>query len=130
MEFALIVALILAILFGIMEFARAWQYNNALTNGVRAGARYASTLANTTSFSTVVKRYTFGQITSAIPRNNMTLADIGVFKNETEDPDTGFVPGDTVTVEARYDFEILTGSIIPFFRGTRQLERQATMRHE
>ncbi len=117
-EFALIVTLLLALIFGIMEFARAWQYSNALTNGVRDGARYA-TLNNITSVEKI-KAYTFGKITSAIPRATMTLDSIYVTPpyNNTS----------TITVFANYDIYILTGSIIPYFSGGRVMSRQATMK--
>jgi len=129
-EFALIVGLILALLFGIMEFARAWQYTNALTNGVRDGARFASTIQGP-NFKTEVQNYTFSLITSAIPNDPSLVID--VLKNSSSIPPASgesFKSSDTVTVTASCDFDILTGSIIPFFSGTKTLVREATMSHE
>ncbi len=41
-EFALIFTMLVILLFGIAEFGRGWYYANVLSNGARAGARYAS----------------------------------------------------------------------------------------
>lgn len=119
-EFALVVFLLMVVLFGITEFGRAWFYSNALTNGVRDGARFGSALQGYTSFQTEVRSYTFAQITSVIPTNGLVV---------TVTPASP-ATGDPVTVTAEYDFEILTGSIIEDFTGTRQLTRTATMRYQ
>ncbi len=135
-EFALILLLVVSLLFGITEFGRAWFYSNALENGVRAGARYAAALPNGTSFETSVKSYTFAQITSAIPRGDMTTDYINISaygSTPPYSPRTTFddlSAGDAVTVIAHYDFTVLTGSIIPFFSGTKVLTKKATMRYE
>ncbi len=50
-EFALIISLFLAILFGIVEFGRAWYYSNHLGNSVRAAARYGAVFANSSVIS-------------------------------------------------------------------------------
>lgn len=121
-EFALILFLLLAMLFGITEFGRAWYYSNALTNGVRAGARYAATLSNSTSYEDKVRNYTMGQITTVIPRDSLTVS--------VAPPFTNISSGTPVTVFANYSFVVLTGSIVPAFSGTKGMTRQATMRHE
>jgi len=121
-EFALILFLLLAMLFGITEFGRAWYFSNALTNGVRAGSRYAATLSNNTSYENKVRNYTMGQITSVIPIDSLAVTVAPAF--------TGVTSGTPVTVTASYDFVVLTGSIVPFFSGTKVMTRQATMRHE
>jgi len=131
-EFAMIVLLILILLFGITEFGRAWFYSNALTNSVRSGARYAATLPNTTSMASKTRAYTFSQITSSIPKDgtfitfsafNRSNAPVSDYRNMTS-------AGGAVKVTAYYDFNVLTGSIIPFFSGKRTITRQATMRYE
>lgn len=123
-EFALILFLLLTVLFGITEFGRAWYYSNALTNGVREGARLAATLDTDASYVDNVSNYTFAQITSVIPGDKLT----GVTVNP---PDFANIStGTPVTVTATYDFEVLTGSIVPHFSGTKQITRQATMRYE
>lgn len=131
-EFALILFLLLAMLFGITEFGRAWYYSNALTNGVRAGARYAATIDNNTSFENKVRNYTMGQITSVIPRDNLSVDVVPM--NSAAPPvvisSDELATGDTVTVFANYSFVVLTGSIVPAFSGTKGMRRQATMRYE
>lgn len=136
-ETALILLLVLSLLFGITEFARAWYYSNTLTNAVRAGARLASTLPNSTSFQTKVKNYTFTQITSAIPSagTNTSLINISAFASgDSNTPLTSLnnltTAGQKVTVIAHYNMTILSGSIIPFFSGTKTLTGRATMRYE
>jgi len=130
-EFALILGLILALLFGIMEFARAWQYTNALTNGARQGALYAARTNPVVVEN--VKNYTFSALTSAMPYDSSLEANFGVYTGTSNTPIIGsqtVVPRTTVRVSVGYDFDILTGSIIPFFSGTRTLVREATMSHE
>jgi Flp pilus assembly protein TadG len=131
-EFALILLLLLTLLFGITEFGRAWYFSNALTNGVRDGARYAATLSNTTSFTAKVKTFTTSQVKEAIPQDNLQVFVTAVDKNNADKSpvDNNLVAGDAVTVTVTYDFEVLTGSIVPFFSGTKTLTRQATMRYE
>src|SRR3990172_549005 len=68
-EFALVVALLLAILFGIVEFGRLWFYSNHLNNSVRAAARYGAVLGNNSSVGTNESRivdYAYEEITSYI----------------------------------------------------------------
>jgi TadE-like protein len=130
-EFALIVGLILALLFGIMEFARAWQYTNALTNGAREGALFAA--RSKPVDVNEVKGYTFSVITSAIPYSPSLETNFGVYTGTSTTPLTGsknVIPRTLVRVKVGYDFDILTGSIIPFFSGKRTLVREATMSHE
>ena len=139
-EFALIILLLLAILFGITEFGRAWYHSNALINGVRGGARFASTLRNLSTSGSVtdsVKAYTFSQISSAIPvtHNSGTpgylLINVSTYQAPPNDNTPGSPKnGGSVKVIARENFNILTGSIIPFFSGPRTLVRQTTMRYQ
>jgi len=128
-EFAIILLLILAILFGITEFGRAWYYTNSLTNGVRTGVRYATTLDNTTSFESKVVAVTMANITSSIPNNNLTV-DVYLAGNPANKSFTNLSSGVLITVSASVDVNVLTGSIVPAFSGTRTLSRQASMRHE
>jgi Flp pilus assembly protein TadG len=137
-EFALIVTLLLALLFGITEFGRGWYYSNALTNGARAGARYASELPKDANYETRIQSYTFAQITSSIPRNNLVLVNISAFapdgsaRTGTLGTGTPSYPEhrDAVEVIVHYNFVVLTGSIIPVFQGTKRMIRSATMYYE
>jgi len=130
-EFALILTFVVVLLFGITEFGRAWYYSNVLTNSVRSGARYAATLSNNTGFVTKVQTFTTGQITSSIPQDSLLVAVTAVDKdNNTKSPNSGLIAGDAVTVTVTYNFDVLAGSIVPFFSGTKSLVREATMRYE
>jgi len=135
-EFALIVALLLAVLFGIVEFGRAWFYSNHISNSVRASARYGAVLGNaSTSVSfakSKIETYATTEIQSYI---NVQSGDLTVnaqfFQDGTTTPRTGnLARGDTIEVSATYNFTILTGSIIPYFSGTRPITRTASMRFE
>jgi len=128
-EFAIILLLILAVLFGITEFGRAWYYTNALSNGVRTGVRYATTLDNTTSFESKVVSVTMSNITSSIPNNNLTV-DVYMAGNPANKAFTNLSSGVLITVDASVDFDVLTGGIVPHFSGTKRLSRQASMRYE
>ncbi len=134
-EFALILLLLVSILFGITEFGRAWYHSNALVNGTRAGARFASTFSSSTGFEAYkqgIRNYTFAQITSAIPvtAGSDLLVNISSF-DLNGNPVNAIPPvGGSVKVIAEERFNILTGSIIPFFSGTRTLIRQTTMRYQ
>jgi Flp pilus assembly protein TadG len=64
-EFALIITLFLAILFGIVEFGRAWYYSNHLGNSVRAAARYGAVYANSNGVNRVANTIKSGTITYA-----------------------------------------------------------------
>lgn len=120
-EFALVLALFLAILFGITEFGRAWYYSNHLTNTVRAAARYAAVLGDNYS-DDLVRTYVEDEIDGF-----MNVDDI---ESILVSPGSNPVKGDTITVTVRYNFTVLSGSIIPAFSGERTIERSASMRFE
>jgi len=133
-EFALIVALLLAILFGILEFGRAWFYSNHLTNSVRSTARYAAVLDNfSTNNGREIRDYLIREIDTFMPAENIDSISVGYRPGGTGPLKKNFnaiSQGDTIVVGVTYDFQILSGSIIPFFSGTRQLTRSASMPYE
>jgi Flp pilus assembly protein TadG len=53
-ETALILFLLLIVVFGITEFARAWYTKNSLKNAVRQGARVAAVLSPNTNFTSSI----------------------------------------------------------------------------
>jgi len=133
-EFALILTLIVAVLFGIIEFGRSWYYANSLVSGARAGARFASIKPRDANFRAGVVAYTFAQISSSM---SVTL-DEDLFVNVSAYNSSGAAKnnfgnlstGDAITVITRFYFDPLTGSIVPFFSGTKHIVRKATMRYE
>jgi len=141
-EFALIIALFLAILFGIVEFGRAWYYSNHLGNSVRAAARYGAVYANSSSISTPYNisniksgtmTYANSEITSFMPTAKpgngpgQFRVFVDIFSNTSTFSGTTAQRGFTIKVSATYQYQILTGHIIPFFSGTHPITRSASM---
>jgi len=142
-EFALVVALLLAILFGIAEFGRAWFYSNHLTNAVRAAARYGAVL--TPFNSTQVRNYLYQEIDNTDggggPLNAGDINGAGtfveVFRSYSSlspvSDDTLVTRGDIIKVQVTYNFQVLVGSyLLPFFpfNESRPIVRTAEMRYE
>jgi Flp pilus assembly protein TadG len=138
-EFALVVSLLLAVLFGIVELGRLWWYSNHLNNSVRAGARHASVISNATSTNLAylqynVKTFVFTELSGFVPRdpdavtfNNISVT---VFRNGSS---TQFGPvkkGDTIKVSVGYRFTVLSGKAIPYISGTKSMKRSASMLFE
>jgi len=143
-EFALVITLFFAILFGIVEFGRAWYYSNHLGNSVRAAARYGAVYANSSSL--YPNKYNVGSINSGTIL--YATSEISSFMNATPGGGPGqfqvavnIFPnnsttargtsdkakrGDTLKVSATYNYQILTGKIIPNF-GLTRLIRSASM---
>lgn len=131
-EFALIVALLLAILFGIMEFGRAWFYSNHLTNSVRAAARYAAVLpvGSENELRTAVDIYLREEIETFMNEDDIAGINVNVVDN---DSDGTVSKGDTIEVTVRYNFTVLAGSyFLPFFpfNAARPIVRSASMQYE
>lgn len=134
-EFTLVLLLLLVLLFSITEFARGWHSVNALTNGARAGARFASEQpkSDDATFVTNVKNYTFSQITSTLHATPNTDVFVDVSATSPSGQTKSFSnisSGDAVNVIVTYNFQVLSGQIIPLFSGTKALTRRATMRYE
>ena len=136
-EFALIFTLLVILLFGIAEFGRGWYYANALSNGARAGVRYAS-LQPRTSTADEVRRYTFGQVTSASVEQSRLFVNVSAFRKNSgvgfavTDTFEDISSGDAVMVIASYRMNAVTGHIVPTFSedNTKTIVRKATMRYE
>jgi hypothetical protein len=127
-ELALILAFVLPPLaFGIAEYARGWYYSNTLTNGVRAGLRYASELPNLQDQDQRVKDYVFGQITGIVDKKLVQSVDVPVSE---ENNVTGVNRGDLVSICISCDIEPLTGSLLPDFLGMGSITRRGTMYYE
>jgi Flp pilus assembly protein TadG len=116
-EFALILPLLLAVVFGITEFGRAWMTVNTLATATREGARLA--VVTGPDVDRVTARV--GEIldAAAITPTSITL--------------TGPDPADVerrVTVTVTTDFQVFPGRILGTFQGTIPLQGSTTMRHE
>lgn len=132
MELALALPLLLLILVGIFEFARAYSIKQSLVNAAREGARVAvvqQTLSET-QVDSAVNYY--------LAANNIVADSTTISATEPDGTVKAFTaanPGDavSVTVYDHYDF-ILIGPVLSLFSKTFRsgvdLGSRATMRKE
>lgn len=118
-EFALVLPLLLVLVFGIVDFGRAFQSSITLTNATREGARLGATGANTTTIC------------------NRVTATAGVTPVTCTVTNAQGVSGTSVVVSARYTLTFITpvGSLISLIGGnnlsnTYLLKSSADMRIE
>jgi Flp pilus assembly protein TadG len=96
-EFGLIVPILFLLVFGIVDFGRAYFTMNNLAAAVREGARYGAVRENPAGDADLIKQrvvnfsYTFGG--TPLPKSNVAV---------TVNPDT------TLTVTATYTFRTIT----------------------
>jgi len=132
-EFAMIFTMLVILLFGIAEFGRGWYYANALSNGARAGARYASMQPKDANFYSRVHDYTLGQMTTATKPASSAFVNFSVFSKNDNSAKTfdNLSTGDSVMVITGYDMTVVTGHIVPTLNdSTKRIVRKATMRYE
>jgi len=147
-ETALILTLLLLILLGISEFARAWYMKNSLKNGVRQGARVAAVTprsslpANfTCDNNTDCSNASLNPIIRAvccqpgIPRKaapettSVTLTCIDSVTNNVIPCSTNITSNDTVQVRANTTFFTIVHSFSPWLRDI-TITTDASMRYE
>lgn len=127
-EMALALPILLLLLVGIFEFARAYSIKQTVVNAAREGARQAVLQGvSADSVTRVINRYltsnNIAPSTAASSPTTITLTGIGG------------TAGDPVTVEVvtRYDF-LLMGPVVGLIGGSFAdgvpLRSQTTMRHE
>lgn len=115
-EFALTLPILLLVVFGITEFGRMIMTTNVLNTASREGARYAA--VNPVSDSTNVRARVIEVLTAA----RITASSITVTYN---------VAGNSVTVQATTNFQILSRSVLPaVLRGTIPLTGRTVFRFE
>lgn len=119
-EVAIVLAFLLLILFGIIDFGRAWWNSNILHTACREGARLAAVRAEADS-AIVIQRIRDVLSTAAI---NPDPDDIKVIWPPEGDPLT------PVTVEIRYDFDLMTGPVLGIVPGTIPLSARCVMKYE
>ncbi len=131
-ELALALPLLLLILVGIFEFARAYSIKQSLVNGAREGARVAvvQTPWDSATVDSVVRFY--------LTSNNIVVDSLNFAANRADGTAVGLAsasPGDAISVSvfSHYDF-ILVGPVLGLFGGTFKngvdLGSRATMRKE
>ncbi len=122
-EFALVLPLVLLLLVGILEFGRAWNEHQIVTDAAREAVRTAA-LADPT-------------VTTATIRSvvETALANGGIDPNtaQTDLPDPNSPEGTPMTVEIRVPYQFfLVGTLLDWATNSRTvtLTARATMRKE
>lgn len=120
-EFALVLPMLMLLVFGIIDFGRAYYTLNQIISSVREGARYAAVLedpiAQQADVRKVVKDFT-------VPMGGKKITDGQI--EVALDQATGRV---TVRVK-NYPFELITPLAKTFGAGTLLITREATFRWE
>jgi Flp pilus assembly protein TadG len=120
-EFALVVPILLLLVFGIIEFARAWQTYQTLTDAAREGARRAvvrtASSANTAEAAAAMQEVA-DSVKASLRRASL---DPGRATVNPSVPAGEFFPGSTgipVTVQIDYQFQfIVIGRLIGWTTG-------------
>ena len=127
-EFALILPVFLLMLFGAIEFGRAYYNVHLLTNAAREGARMGA-----------LPDKVEADVQGSVDRFLQNAALSGGWSTTTAVYDqsgtarTGLVDaveGDRVHVTVAYNFNVLAGSLLPGFSGTVQLRGRCVFRRE
>lgn len=129
-EFALVLPVFVLLVFGALEFGRAYYNMHLLTNAAREGARRAS-LPNQTEAE--VMDTVEGFLTGVgLPLEECTISMAVEDSNgsEREGGLAAALEGDAVTVSVTYDFRVLVGSLLPGFSGIVPMTGRCTFRHE
>jgi hypothetical protein len=126
-EFAIIVPVLLLLLFGIIDFARAFFQRNNLVAAAREGARYAAVLEAPCGNEALIRARVisyFSGVGSAAPAN--TEASIPI----TMDCTTPTSPTNIMVEIRNYPFNPITPLFGMLGQGAIQLRAQATYRWE
>jgi Flp pilus assembly protein TadG len=123
-EFALVLPVLLILLFGIIDFARALNYQNDLTHLANEGARWAVVNHNPSSSGTL-QAYIAAQADTPELKNGSTSVTTPA-NVQICFPNTSDTIGNPVQVKAKASFKVL-----PFISGvTIPLSGTSTMRLE
>ena len=117
-EFALLLPILVALVMGVLDMARAYSVLQMVSNAAREGARVAILPVSTNAV-----------ITNAV---ETTLSDAGQTGCNAAGENWGESgsEGSSTTVTVSCPFQTLTGNLIPFWTGSFDLEQTVTMRHE
>ena len=128
-EFALILPVFVLLVFGALEFGRAYYTLHLLTNAAREAARVGSLPGRDEDDVNAV----VGDFLGAVSLQGSGNTAVVVKDTSGVERSGGLadaVEGDRVYVTISYDFEVLTGSLLPGFAGTVQLQGACAFRHE
>ena len=132
-ETALILFLLLLILLGITEFARAWYTKSSLKSGVRSGARVAVVTPSVSDLSPLPCPQAGNSIINVVCTSPGVKNDDRTSVSIEVDPGSGpAVAGDTITVTATYSdptFFIVGNSPWPWPKSL-SITTDASMRYE
>jgi Flp pilus assembly protein TadG len=128
-EFALILPIFVLLVFGAVEFGRAFLRKHLMTNAVREGARTASLpdATETQALAVIADRMT---AVGLDPADFTTTIEIKDKNGATRASLAAAQPGDRVKVRIDHGFEVLVGDIIPGFKDTVSMSAVCTFRHE
>jgi len=133
-EFAIVLPLILLFIAAILEFGRAWNIKQAVTDAAREGARYAVVMDNTMTVADVEDK-----IEERLALASIEDSDIQIF---SPDPDcavlavcfhTDFGNGKEMTVTVSTQYRMGLVHVLMRWAGvpsTVTIGTDATMRHE
>ena len=130
-EFALVLPIFALLLFGAIEFGRAYLRLHLLTNAAREGARTGSIPGNVEAdVVAAVEEFltATGLDLTTCPDPTILVTDSG---GTARDGGLGSAQqGDRVRVTVTHNFQVLSGAIIPGFQGTKTLTSTCVFRHE
>ena len=127
-EFALVLPVFLLMLFGAIEFGRAYYTVHLLTNAAREGARMG---ALPDKVETDVSGSVDGFLTNAGLSGGWSTATVA--KDSGGTARSGLVDaveGDRVYVTITHSFNVLAGSLLPGFSGSVNLTGKCVFRRE
>jgi Flp pilus assembly protein TadG len=108
-EFAIVVPLLLLILFGIIDFAKAWNYTNDMTHVANTGARFAAVNNNPGGTTQTLQQYIVSQSESSELRTGGTSSISTAAFACIDFPDGTAAAGHPVRVRVRVEY-----AFIPF----------------
>ena len=119
-EFALLLPVLVLLVMGVLDIARAWGTQQVVTNAAREGARVGILPASTTA-----------TVTAAV---NIYVNNAGGFvggcATVSNNVGAAAAAGTATTVTVTCPFTVLVGTVVPGWSGTFNLSHTATMRHE
>ena len=117
-EFALLLPILIVLVMGVLDMARAYSVLQVVTNAAREGARQGI-LPDSTDALVATTVDTF---LTAAGQTGCTTTGVNIGSAASA--------GDSTAVTVSCDFTALTGTLIPGWEGTFALAQTATMRHE
>ncbi len=117
-EFALLAPILIVLVMGVLDMARAYSVLQVVTNAAREGARQGILPSSTDALVTT----TVDTFLTAAGQSGCTTTGVNV--------GAAAIAGDSTVVTVSCNFTALTGTLIPGWGGTFALAQTATMRHE